>query len=84
MKVLFFFLFGACCDLSAVTEQAIEKGNQDIARIHAENAIRQKTQSLNFLRMASRMDAICQRMQSAQNMKTVRCRSFTPPILLTH
>jgi len=52
-------------------KKAIEKGNQDIARIHAENAIRQRSQSLNFLKLASRMDAIAQRMQTAQNMKTV-------------
>lgn len=50
-------------------KQSIEKGNNDIARIHAENAIRQKTQALSFLRLASRMEAIVQRMQSAQSMK---------------
>lgn len=30
--------------------QAIEKGNQDMAKIHAENSIRQKNQAINFLK----------------------------------
>jgi len=55
----------------ARVREAMKSGNQDIARIHAENAIRQKSQSLNFLRLASRMEAISQRMQSAQSMKTL-------------
>jgi division protein CdvB (Snf7/Vps24/ESCRT-III family) len=41
------------------------------ARIHAENAIRQKNQALNFLRFASRVDAVAQRVQSAVSMKQV-------------
>ena len=36
--------------------KAIEKGNHEVARIHAENAIRQKNQSLNYLRMSARVD----------------------------
>jgi charged multivesicular body protein 1 len=47
---------------------AMEKGLQDVARIHAENAIRQKNQSLNFLKLGSRMDAISQRMMGAVKM----------------
>merc|ERR1712179_414051 len=38
-------------------KKAIEKGNHEVARIHAENAIRQKNQSLNYLRMSARVDA---------------------------
>lgn len=37
-------------------KKAIEKGNHEVARIHAENAIRQKNQSLNYLRMSARVD----------------------------
>ncbi|NP_001134138.1 charged multivesicular body protein 1b [Salmo salar] len=35
----------------AKVKKAIQKGNVEVARIHAENAIRQKNQSVNFLRM---------------------------------
>ena len=41
------------------------------ARIYAENAIRQKSQSLNYLRMASRIDAVSQRVQTAVSMQKV-------------
>ena len=34
----------------AKLKKAIEKGNMEVARIHAENAIRQKSQATNFLR----------------------------------
>ena len=39
------------------------------AKIHAENAIRQKNQALNFLRMSARVDAISSRVQTAIQMK---------------
>ncbi|XP_022913515.1 charged multivesicular body protein 1b-like [Onthophagus taurus] len=47
------------------TKKAIQKGNMDIARIHAENAIRQKNQAVNFLRMSARVDAVANRVESA-------------------
>ena len=43
----------------------LEKGLVDIARIHAENAIRKKNESLNYLRLASKMDAVASRIRSA-------------------
>merc|ERR1712002_611234 len=52
-------------------KKAIEKGNHEVARIHAENAIRQKNQSLNFLRMSARVDATASRVQSALTTKKV-------------
>lgn len=52
-------------------KKAIEKGNMEVARIHAENAIRQKNQSLNFLRMSARVDATASRVQSALTTKKV-------------
>ena len=55
----------------AKLKKAIEKGNMDVARIHAENAIRQKNQSLNFLRMSARVDATASRVQSAVTTKRV-------------
>ncbi|XP_038078526.1 charged multivesicular body protein 1b-like [Patiria miniata] len=52
-------------------KKAIQKGNADGARIHAENAIRQKNQSLNYLRMSSRIDAVSQRVQTAVTTQQV-------------
>ena len=49
----------------------MEQGNHEVARIHAENAIRQHNQYINFLRLASRMDAISQRLESARTVKNV-------------
>ena len=46
-------------------KKAIQQGNIERARIHAENAIRQKNTSLNFLRMVARVDAIVARVQTA-------------------
>uniref|UniRef100_A0A8D3AJ93 Charged multivesicular body protein 1b n=1 Tax=Scophthalmus maximus TaxID=52904 RepID=A0A8D3AJ93_SCOMX len=54
-----------------VAYQAIHKGNTEAARIHAENAIRQKHQSLNFLRMSARVDAVTSRVQTAVTMNQV-------------
>jgi len=52
-------------------KKAIEKGNMEVAKIHAENAIRQKNQSLNYLRMSARVDATASRVQSAVTTKKV-------------
>jgi charged multivesicular body protein 1b len=41
------------------------------AKIHAENAIRQKNQSLNYLRMSARVDAVASRVQTALTTKRV-------------
>lgn len=54
-----------------VVAQAIQKGNTEVARIHAENAIRQKNQSVNFLRMSARVDAVAARVQTAVTMNKV-------------
>ncbi|XP_019616336.1 PREDICTED: charged multivesicular body protein 1b-like [Branchiostoma belcheri] len=52
-------------------KKAIQKNNMEGARIHAENSIRQHNQSLNYLRMSSRIDAVAQRVQTAVTMKKV-------------
>ncbi|CAN0282925.1 unnamed protein product [Lampetra fluviatilis] len=64
------------CDKEEKTEKAkvkraIAKGNMEVARIHAENAIRQKNQSLNYLRMSARVDAVSARVQTAVTMGKV-------------
>lgn len=56
---------------SVLLIQAMEKGNVEGARIYAENAIRKKNEGLNYLRLASRVDAVANRVQSAMTMKTV-------------
>jgi charged multivesicular body protein 1 len=55
----------------AKTKKAIQKGNTEVARIHAENAIRQKNQALNYLRMSARVDAVASRVQSALTTRKV-------------
>lgn len=55
----------------AKTKKAIQKGNSEVARIHAENAIRQKNQSLNYLRMSARVDAVASRVQTALTTRKV-------------
>lgn len=53
------------------TKKAIQKGNLEVAKIHAENAIRQKNQSLNYLRMGARVDAVASRVQTALTTRKV-------------
>ena len=55
----------------AKLKKAIQKSNLEGARIHAENAIRQKNQALNYRRMSSRVDAVSQRVQTAVTMQQV-------------
>lgn len=55
----------------AKLKKAIAKGNMEVARIHGENAIRQKNQSLNYLKMAARIDAVASRVQTAVTTKKV-------------
>ncbi|XP_066990988.1 charged multivesicular body protein 1b [Anabrus simplex] len=55
----------------AKCKKAIQKGNVEGARIHAENAIRQKNQALNYLRMSARVDAVASRVQSALTTRRV-------------
>jgi len=52
-------------------KKAIAKGNTEVARIHAENAIRQKNQSLNYLKMSARVDAVASRVQTAVTTRKV-------------
>lgn len=47
------------------TKKAIKTGNMDIARNHAESAFRQKSQSVNYLQMCARIDAVASRAQMA-------------------
>ena len=57
-------------------KKALTQGNVEGARIYAENAIRKKNESLNYLRMASKVDAVASKVQSAVTMKGVGCSQF--------
>lgn len=50
---------------------AIKQGNMEGAKIYAQNVIREKNQSLNFLRMGSRIDAVASRLETAIRMQEV-------------
>jgi charged multivesicular body protein 1 len=55
----------------AKLKKAIQQGNTEGARIYAQNAIRKKNESLNYLRLSSRLDAVASKVQTAVTMKTV-------------
>uniref|UniRef100_A0A8C6SQA9 Charged multivesicular body protein 1A n=1 Tax=Neogobius melanostomus TaxID=47308 RepID=A0A8C6SQA9_9GOBI len=55
----------------AKVKKALQQKNVDIARVYAENAIRKKNEGLNWLRMASRVDAVASKVQTAVTMKGV-------------
>jgi len=50
---------------------AIQSGNQDGARIHAENAIRNHNQSLSYLRLQSRLEAVSSKLEGQAKMQMV-------------
>lgn len=52
-------------------KNALSKGNEDTARIYASNAIRKKNESLNLLRLSSRVDSVASRVETAVTMRTV-------------
>ncbi|XP_066926279.1 charged multivesicular body protein 1a-like [Clytia hemisphaerica] len=55
----------------AKIKKAMQQKNIEGARIYAENAIRKKNESLNYLRMASRVDAVASRVQTGVMMKSL-------------
>ncbi|KAJ7216721.1 hypothetical protein O6H91_05G080500 [Diphasiastrum complanatum] len=52
-------------------KKAIEKGNVDGARIYAQNAIRKHNEQLNYLRLASRLDAVVARLGTQSKMQNI-------------
>ena len=52
-------------------KKAIEKGNMDGAKIYAQNAIRKKTETLNYLRLSSRLDAVVSRLDTQAKMSVI-------------
>ncbi|KAL0319346.1 UNVERIFIED_CONTAM: ESCRT-related protein CHMP1B [Sesamum angustifolium] len=52
-------------------KKAIEKGNMDGARIYAENSIRKRNEQMNYLRLASRLDAVVARLDTQAKMTAI-------------
>jgi charged multivesicular body protein 1 len=64
------------CDKNMTTQteklkKAIKDGNMEGAKIYAQNVIREKNQSLNFLRLGSRIDAVASRLETAIRMQDI-------------
>eukprot|EP01013_Petalomonas_cantuscygni_P010085 TRINITY_DN23044_c0_g1_i1.p1 TRINITY_DN23044_c0_g1~~TRINITY_DN23044_c0_g1_i1.p1 ORF type:complete len:204 (+),score=43.14 TRINITY_DN23044_c0_g1_i1:185-796(+) len=55
----------------AKVKAAIEKGNIEVARVHADTAIRQKNQALTYLKLSARLEAVSARVDSACKMRRV-------------
>ncbi|CAL8374420.1 unnamed protein product [Arctogadus glacialis] len=55
----------------AKVKKALQQKNVECARVYAENAIRKKNEGLNWLRMASRVDAVSSKVQTAITIKGV-------------
>lgn len=52
-------------------KKAMLQGNNDIAQIYAQNAIRKSQERINLLRLSSRIDAVASRIQTAVTMRNV-------------
>ncbi|CDS37440.1 chmp1 chromatin modifying protein [Echinococcus multilocularis] len=52
-------------------KKALEARNVDAARIYAEDSIRKHKESIQYMVMASRLDAVQSRLRSASTMKTM-------------
>ena len=53
------------------TLKALQQNHGDIAKIYAQNAVRKQNEKLNLLRLASRIDAVSSRVQTAVTMRQV-------------
>jgi charged multivesicular body protein 1 len=58
-------------NLELTQTQAIQQGHGDIAKIYAQNTIRKQNEKLNLLKLASRIDAVTSRVQTAVTMRQV-------------
>lgn len=55
----------------AKIKKALTQGNNDIAQLYAQNAIRKANERVNLLRLSSRIDAVASRVQTAVTMRSV-------------
>lgn len=73
---------GGCPAAGVSRPQALQQKSVECARVYAENAIRKKNEGVNWLRMASRVDAVASKVQTAVTMKGVSARPRPHPLLL--
>lgn len=52
-------------------KKAIQQGHTDIARLYAQNSIRKQSERKNLILLASRIDAVASRVQTAVTMRAV-------------
>ncbi|CAI7826046.1 unnamed protein product [Closterium sp. NIES-53] len=52
-------------------KKAIEKGNMEGGKIYAQNAIRKRSEQLNYLRLSNRLDAVIARLDTQARMNTI-------------
>jgi charged multivesicular body protein 1 len=52
-------------------KQAMQKGNLEVAKIYAQSSIRKKNESVNFVKLSARMEAVASRLDTAVKMKMV-------------
>lgn len=52
-------------------KKAIQQGHTDIARLYAQNSIRKQSERKNLIMLASRLDAVASRVQTAVTMRMV-------------
>ncbi|CCX32510.1 Snf7 family [Pyronema domesticum] len=55
----------------AKIKKAMMQGNNDIAKLYADNAIRKQKERLQLLQLASKIDAVASRIQTAVTMRRV-------------
>lgn len=55
----------------AKVKKALSQQNNDIAQLYAQNAIRKANERVSLLRLASRIDAVASRIQTAVTMRSV-------------
>jgi len=52
-------------------KKAIQDGNPDIGRIHAESSIRCHNEGLNMMKLAARLDAVAGKLKNMSNVKVM-------------
>jgi charged multivesicular body protein 1 len=50
---------------------AIKKGDRELMKVYASNAIREKNNAVNFIRLSSRIDAVASRVETAIRMNAI-------------
>lgn len=53
----------------SILTKAVEKGNIEVAKIHAENIVQKNNESLNMQHTSARVDAVASRVQTAARTK---------------